>query len=261
MTTRLETVAAESMSDFWKHLEKGHFDASIRHIRSLGYAAAAVDFALSRDSYYLLTHEGSDIRRPSDVPDDMIPVVAVERTESYRFETPVLHSLQRAALAACDIDAETVTQTFQESGRVTLAATKTGTETASVYRRLAPLPGRVAQAESRPMVIFNPDADTARLEPTCPSAVLHELVHVAQSLSDPLWNEQDRLQKELEAYAVQAQLVSSYQVDYSGAMAMAGQVNLQRSRYLGPDGYEPSPEFIDFARHDVVLSKIMKEGA
>ncbi|MES2876422.1 MAG: hypothetical protein V4678_03040 [Patescibacteria group bacterium] len=255
MVSQLEVVAAESMDIFWSHLDKGHLDRSVGLVRQLGYSAAAVDCALSPESYYFPAHEGDRLLRPTGMDNDTIPVVALMRNQEYEFETPVVHSLQSQALAARRIDADTL----RHSGSSTLSSVKGGTNTASVYRAFLTSPGSTAQIESRPTVIFNPDFTRTKLAPMCASAVMHELVHVAQSLTEPLWDEKKRLQKELEAYAVQAQLVDSYELSYSDAMAMAGQVNLMRTRHLGPDGYEPTREFVDFARYDNVLQKIIKK--
>lgn len=254
MTSRLDIVAQETMDIFWNHFDKGHMNRSIAILRGIGYSAAALDVVLDKGAYYFPEHSGDDSLRPGDVSGDTIPIVALNRERTYDFEVPKLHSLQQNYLDAAGIDSAF----FEKSEPATISSSAGSSNDASVSRQLFRPEGTSLNIESRPTMVFNPDLTRQKLAPICASAVMHELVHLAQSLSDPIWEDEALARKELEAYAVQAELVDSYYVDYSLNTAMAGHVNLHRKRYLGEHGFTPTTDFIHMARTDPALSKALK---
>ena len=246
MSIDAQSYASLSMENLWSHAEKGDLDVSIHLLRGLGYSAAAVDIALDPNSYYFPNVRGSGISRPRGIGNDKIPVMSLEPSTTYRFEAPVLHDEQVSSLRDLGLNPEEYEAIFSRSDPV-IETSGGSAEAAVVYRRLATEAGWI---KSRPALIFN--NETQRRDQSsyiCASVALHETVHIAENLTNPLWNPENALQKELEAFAVQAGLAGSYLIPYSKNVQIAAAVDQFRKKYLGESTFEPDEFYLTEAAY------------
>ena len=255
---QLEHAAEKTMEMVWHHHDVGDFDASIELLKSFDYTEESINFTLDPDSYYFPNHRNGDLVRPAGISEDKIPIVALESGRTYQFERPPLHRLQRLALIGAGVtyeDLHLVSNDFQTAD-TTIAASTGPQGAASVYCHLSNTLAGYRSVASRPTLIFNSNIFEPVPETFCPGVALHELVHVAQTLTNPTYDKSNELRKELEAYAVQAKLVGCFTVEYSMGTAMAGTVEAFRRRHLGVSEFEPTEYFIHELRKDSIVSKI-----
>lgn len=252
-----EKFAEHAMNTLWGHYEAGNLDTSILALRGLGYRPEAVDFVLNPDSYYFPNRRNDQLVTPKGTNPDLIPVVALDTAKTYKFQKPSLHYLQRLALIGSGYSAdqlEKISGMFYDSSD-TISSSGGQPGDGSVHRRLIPSPTKHdLRISSSPTIIFNLEGAHHRAEEICTSGVLHELVHVVQTLSAPIRQKDDILQRELEAYGTQAILVYSDNVPYTLATAKAGTVDNFRRKYLGENVFVPTPEFRQLFEMDGLLS-------
>lgn len=255
----LERVAEATMDKLWEHYEAGHLDESIGVFKSFDYSEEAVDFSLDPDSYYFPNHRDGKLVRPQTISDDKIPVLALENDRTYEFTHHTVHPLQQKALGRAGIHASElhkVTADLKNIGNK-IATSGHSHGAASTYFGVSNILPYDHGITSKPALLFDVSRSEKLPEAFCASVALHELVHVAQILSCPKYDTPKReLRKELEAYAVQATLVSSLEVDYSLSTAMAGTVDMFRRKHLGKTEYEPTDFFIEELRKDPIVSRI-----
>lgn len=246
------------METFWQYRQQGVFDKPVNLLATLGYAPEIVAYSLDPDSYYVPNERSGRLVTPAGVSSDKIPVIALELGTKREFDRPVLHYLQRTALRGAGYTAHDVTKVERRLGHGAFKVTGSGGGhgTASIFARITDMPRTTKQVKSRPMLIFNVDPLQLPSDPICGGVVLHELVHVVQDLSDPFYEPSLNLKNELEAYAVEARLITEWAFPYSTAIAMAGTVDTARKRYLGETNFVPTDFFVDAIKHDPILSRI-----
>ncbi len=256
--TESHRIAEAAMDSFWEFKELGEFDRGFEMLRSFGLRPNVVEFVTSPDSYYFPNQRGNQLIRPKSVSDEKIPVVALEVGEKYWFEAPALHSLQRNALllAGCTLnDVELLDREFAAHG-TSIEGSGGVAGTGSVARSLETSPKLPEKRiESGPRLILNIDRTATPGQIDFSPIALHEITHVAQTLSEPFWKD-DYLRAELEAYAVQATLMFSDRVPYDTSIAMAGTVDNFRRKWLGKDEFETTPDFERAFAQDMILSKV-----
>lgn len=235
MKSQTDSFGLRTMENMWSHLEKGHLDVSIEVIRGLGYSAAAVDIALDPDSYYFPAVRNGQIIRPSNIADDKIPIMTLQPDTTYEFEPPMLHSVQAESLEAKNIDSRTARSAFLAVNPC-IELVSGSAEAQVLYKKVY---AENRQIRSRPMIAFNAEiAAREGRDIACASVALHETVHIVQNLGNPIWNAEDILRRELEAYAAQATLVGSYDVPYSAEVLTAASIDQFRKAHLGASVYE-----------------------
>lgn len=254
----IEKTVGNSLDSFWKYYESGEFDAGMETLSEFGISCDVINFTFNPDSYYIPNKRGDDFVRPHGVSEDLIPVIGLDDGRKHRFEPPTVHALQRIALRHASIDPPFIDQGFTKMDD-TISSSGGNPGTASVFTRQLRLEAPNVIVESKPIILLNAEREQGDFKNTCAGVLLHELVHVAQCLNEPVLDSKDSLQKELEAYAVQACLLYSYTVPYSMGTIMAGQVDMFRKRHLGDKIYKPTNEFrLDLLQNDM-LKKIVKD--
>lgn len=256
MTT--EKTAANSLDSFWKYYESGEFNTGVKTLSEFGISSDVINFTFNPDSYYIPNKRGDDFVRPHRVSEDLIPVIGLDDARTHRFDLSTVHALQSVALRNAGIDPLLIDKEFTKMGdAISSSGGRPGT--ASIFTRRLSIDKPNAIVESGPTVLLNMEREQTGYSNTCAGVILHELVHVAQCLNEPVLSSRDSLQKELEAYAVQACLVDSYAVPYSNGTILAGEVNIFRKRHLGEKTYKPTNEFrADLLQNDM-LKKIVKD--
>lgn len=259
-----EAYSAERIMDFfWEYRDNGQLDESINTFRGLGYSEEIVDHVLSPDAYYFPNNRHGELTKPNSVSEERLPVVALKPGEAPIYNDAFLHSLQKTALTFIDFEKQDIEDIEQHLKQVsdTISSANNGVGCASTHTRLVVIKKAAPKVvQSAPALVFNVDHDGTSLEGFT-DGVVHELVHVTQTLDNPLRLMGDKkasLQRELEAYAVQAQLVSNYVVPYTLGTAMAGEVNNFRRKYLGADDFTPTDDFVRMASQDDVISKVVR---
>lgn len=251
------------METLWGHHQSGHLDAAIDTFNSLDLTSASIATALNPDAYYYPNIRHNEISKPNTVQQDAIAVVNLKSGIDYHFKLTGLHLLQKLALADIgysEAELDEIEDKFANTdGTISDGGGSPGA--ASVSRKLTAAAHHAGMSvSSLPVVIFNVDVWGGIPEdPT--SVALHELVHVAQALSRPLWSgdrQNTQLQTELEAYSVQSSLVESYVVPYTLGTAMSGEVDMHRKKYLGKTVYKPTSEYIEAVRKHEIVCKILK---
>lgn len=250
------------MERLWAHKEAGELEGSKALMRRLGHMASTIEYVLNPESYYVPNLRQGKLVRPKRVDRDAIAVVPLLEGKTYvSTDSHTIHSRQRAVYLQmgypnADITAMEATISENRGSVYRLGGEHVA---AAVFTRLhTPIKGRGAGVShrARPVVVYH--AEKSRRKPSaCPGALMHELVHVAQNLEDPFYDENDRLNDELAAYAVQAKMLDSFNVEYTLDMAMAQTVDLFRQKNLGRDVYEATPEFEEMVLAHDTLGRIL----
>ncbi len=249
--TSSEKVAEAAMDSFWCHYEAGDFDAGIALLKGFGHRKNAVDFVLSPDNYYIPNLRGTELKRPTSVSDEKIPVMALEPGVTYTFERPYLHDLQRVGLMMAgysDQGIAGIDASFRRLQNEQIEITpKTGGKNTFTLLRSDDTAGKNIQC--RPGLVINASGEAGKLADEHAEVVLHEVVHLAQGLSNPVYPDElsHRFAKEFQAYAVQATLARSWNMPYSPSSHKAGAVDLARKRYMGESEYVPKPLRVGYA--------------
>lgn len=254
----LDRAAAATMDALWQYREAGEFDLSIELLRGLGHSPVAVEFALDPDNYYFPNRRGNNFVHPRGIDESKIPVFTLESGRVYTFEKPSLHYLQRIALSEAQLSHWAIRDADKEFGEQADSLSASGGKPGSASMRVRKATVRDlpdGQIESKPALIFNAAEGSTTIEPFCAGVAMHEVVHIAQTLSDPV-RFPKQLRLELEAYAVQSQLIHSETVPYSMFTIMACEVDSFRQKYLGPDEFEPTDFFIQEFKREPILEKV-----
>lgn len=252
----LEKSMTRTIDSFWSYFESGEFKTGLDTYSDFGISQEVTDFTFSPNSYYVPNQRGDTFLVPRGVSDDLIPVIGLADNNKYRFRAPRVHALQRLALKNTGLDITHVEDTFS-NGHDQIASSGGAPGTASVFTHQLHV-GEERIVSSSPTVLLNVERGHDGYVDTCPGVLLHEMVHVAQCLETPVSSNDDALQRELEAYAVQASLLDSYKVPFSPGTAMAAEVDLFRKRYLGEHIYLPTAEFSSYFAQNPLLKKIIK---
>lgn len=250
------------MASLWSYHEAGQLHEPLALLARFGHAAEVVEFALNPDSYYFPNVRGDQLVRPNGVSEDQIPVVALENGQEYQYRRPSLHYLQRLALSRAGLSFNAIHCVEVSLSHSTASVTTSGGSkgTGSVRVSLVPLdPHRKTSVESKPILIFNTDQRDRSPDDDLTSVALHELVHVVQTLSNPIHTRGKGLEKELQAYGVQSKLVSNLEIPYTLSTAAAGEVDMFRRKYLGRDNYKPTREFAALFRKHDIFNRIAKD--
>jgi hypothetical protein len=236
----------EIFDTLWTYKEKGYLDESIDILRRQGHHPQAVEFALRDDSYYFPNIVDGKVITPEGTRADKIAVIALSNGQTVSYDKPTLHFIQRTAVRARGEysswvirDAE---RDFKEMGD-TISGNGGSEGGASVVSRWAAVKDRPdLKVESKPAVIFNPENPATRFGA---GVVIHELVHVAQTLSAPVRSREPLqcLRREFEATAVQAPPVRSFAEPFDDFNQTALLMDEFRLRYLGENNYQPD-EFV-----------------
>jgi hypothetical protein len=238
----VENTVSNSLDEFWQYFESGEFDQGLKTFSEFNISEEVADFTFNPDSYYVPNKRNDTFVKPKGVSEELIPILGIEDANQYRFSRPSVHALQRIALKNANFDLVYIDEVFNSCDN-TVSRSSGSAGSASVYNHRLYIPAKEAVVESKPNVILNLERSGEDYLNTCAGVILHELVHVAQSLNQP-WYEEDRyLQKELEAYAVQNCLLYSLTVPYSLSTAMASSVDSFRKRHLGDNVFTPTKEF------------------
>lgn len=238
---REESSVEQAFDALWTYKDKGHLDESIDVLRNLGHHQFAVDLVLRPDSYYFPKRQGNRIVIPEGTRADKIAVVALSSGERVSYEQPTVHHVQRTALGAAGISRWVLSDADREFKTMddTIAGNGGSDGGASIYTRKASIKDDPAHTvESKPVIIFNRGDAATRYGA---GLVLHEMVHLAQSLSYPIRSSdsKDRLRCEFEATGVQAPLVRSYIEPLDGFNETALAMDNFRRLYLGEGNYLP----------------------
>jgi hypothetical protein len=251
-----KSYSHDLLDDFWGCLENGELNKSLETVAKFGMDSDVIEFVFNPSSYYVPNRKGDVFYKPPTTSDDAIPVVCIEDERKYRFVKPTIHALQRIALQNAMFDVERLEEEF--ALRTEYISSSDGEPgTASVYRHLAYVSEKDATVESKPLVILNSGATDKDKSERCVGVVLHEIVHVAQSLDTPWYTNDPVLERELQAYAVQNGLIFSENISYSMNTAMASMVDSFRRRKMGPDAFKPTEEFEREIMNDDYLKKII----
>lgn len=243
--------AHKSMEQFWHHVDAGHLDASLDVMKSHGFRDETLAVVLNPDSYVTAELQDDTYVCPTNMASDQFPVISIAPGE-YKFRKPSFHPLQIKSLGAIGLSQDALLATEARLPEAPTMAPSSGSDgTASIHTYLRPVDGTNLQVMTKPTVQINTEnASTAAL--ACPGTIVHEMTHIAQMLEDAIYRPEKRLQRELEAYAVQAELVSSYAIEYSSSTMAAAEVNQFRQRYLGEHEFVPTDFFVqEFMKHDV----------
>ena len=242
---------------FWAATQAGTFERAFNAFRSINYLKDTVDFVLDPDSYYVPNIRGDMLVKPKYTDEDAIMQVTVDMTRNRYFVADnALHNMQIDALQARDIGSrliDSLNDGFRVHNRATPIVGKNVTAiTAASQLSL----NDTVRISSKPSVLVNEHASYDD-DGACPSAVLHELVHVAQYLSKPMEVDEAGLEKELEAYYVQATILSDFSFPYSGNLAMAAHVDNIRRKHLDIANFTPTDELIDAYSSDTSTQQLL----
>lgn len=247
----IEKTVDQSLHNFWESHEAGYFDAGRDAVKRMGYDDEVVDYVFKPTSYYVAQRIGGTFTRPRDVSSDSIPVIGLDSHDSYGFEARSIHSLQEPRLTLAGVSVDGLRKVLAQRANF-VSTSGRDSEQASVFVRGIGVDDDQFAA-LKPALLLNYNSSTGDPSLTNPDVILHELVHLTQFLDRPVQRYDSRLQRELEAYAVQATLLEEYRLPYTASLQTAATVDQLRQLYLGPDGYVPTQEFVRaFRNHDQV---------
>jgi hypothetical protein len=261
--TLTQNYPEQSMNLFWDNYDAGEFEPSMDVVRSLGYSALVLDYVFNPSSYYYPPTESGALIKPENVNEAKVAIFALEESETVSLPMPhSIHPLQQSLLEREGYTSEriAVMNSVFDNYPIEVSRVEGDNMTASVRTPLIQTTdGDIKKmVSSTPFVIFNKPKDFTE-NFICQGAILHELVHVAQYLQTSTYDSDTRLDKELEAYAVQAKLMHSRKIPYSLETAMAVHVNMFRSTHLGIHSFVATDDFKDKIEAHSVLSRIIPQ--
>lgn len=254
----LDRAVEQSLESFWGHYEAGDLNEALQVYSQFGFDEDVTAFTYNPDSYYIPNRRGNQFVTPRGTPRDAIPVLGVETSAEHIFERPALHHLQRIALRRCGINSTRQIEAAFSRGSNQVTSSGGSPGSASILSRPVAIETAGVAVRDKPVIMLNITHNGVDHQPICPGAFLHETVHVAQFLDDPIYHPEDQLRLELEAYGVEARLASlACRVPYSKAIAMAAEVNSFRAKNLGPNNYTPTPAFEEAFRSPEHLARLL----
>lgn len=236
-------------------------------LSTLGYSKKTTEYALDPENYCIIQadelSESETHRTRESKLRDQIAVIALRKGQTVMLPfAHGLHDIQRNSLFETGYTTEQIDFLDEEFAiRPAIAERSPGTHTsASLHTQLAKFEQLVmketSSIQSRPTIVLH--VDERRMEDQDgPDAILHEIVHGVQALDRPLYIPGQRLNHELEAYAVQAKTISSLELPYTNNTAMAVMVDSFRRRNLGADYYQATTDFEEKILADPFLRKII----
>jgi hypothetical protein len=254
-------LAERSMASFWEAYDSGALNRSLEALKKLGYGCLAVEYALNPDNYYIPNQSGTRLLKPKGVDDDNIPIIALDEGQVMELPTPYrFHSLQIEALDRAGHPAHKTEEINQDVGQFKPEVDRSEGEgaPASAFSQRVRHSDDGVDCEStiyrlQPSIVLNAD----NREEVDPGLLLHEKIHVIQTLERPIVGPLTNLDEDLEAYAVQAELVSSTKLGLSSATVMACMVDSFRQKNLGIDNYSATPEFVELLSNHQTLHRII----
>lgn len=239
------------MDNFWSHYQSGHLKVGKNLIDRLGYDDEVVKFVFDPDSYYVPNRRNDSFVRPSTVSPDKIAVVGLDSDTEYRFGYSRIHPIQESRVAAADLSLDAIKNQLAGTPK-TIRRSQKRDSSAGIIMNKVHLDNDLRLSD-QPLMVLNFDSRSGPPEQICPGAILHELTHITQHLSEPIQPRDRNLQNELEAYAAQATLLYEVRVPYSTNTAMAATVDQFRKKNLGEHEYEPTRLFTEAFFNDPTI--------
>lgn len=260
----VENIGRESMMRLWDLQESRKLAGAMDAVADLGYDEYVVEFCFNPESYYYPDVVGGEIRKPVKTPDDKIAVCSLQPRNVYVAEAPKLHPYQHSVLSKAGFTERQIddVECKLKSEPKLVNADPDGNRLASVYSPATDTPlCEDAVIKPKPMIIFDDGSTRFETLESDPGIALHEIVHVIQTLVHPFHVEPRKLEVELEAYSVHAQMLGIYAVAPTSATLAAVRINEFRVKYLGQKTFVPDTEFVRLFNRVPQFSGIAREIA